>query len=580
MQQTAKAQLEDMEKERAQNATSSLLSQEEPPNYEDVNEVQDDVSSLMNRMRSLSTFVDNQNELANMLGEDMLSDEILEEQAMLHKKVQELKSKRGQMVDLVNELQSMNTQAELSFNGQQGQDSQMSGGMEMPVNQMGNLVNHQVPCMERIVPIEVLSGNSSAGLQHQLQNANSGASLNSEATLINCNDLESEADNHDSELFESESLASSGQNNSVVSEKMAEITAMKEQLKRLQNMMNTVKLIENKVNGPDPVEMAEATREVDRLLNEVPQPRRNIPIIPEKPQPEPTPVMNVSEMDLPVLSDRVNALHAMTADLRAQALSLAAERDRIRTIKDEVMRRNAEEREERESERSNSTIRESAAGAASLDFNNHGCNVDRAASEQRKLKEEFELKKREYETVLEKIQNAGRQSQPRHLDLFGHSDVQEVAHNGLTKKMQNDQMGMGLQSPGASSVPWRRTSSTTTQIQPQQHQQQQQQQLPTQQQMTASIAQLQNHQSLFEQQQSVNANGTPNYSQTQADHNNMWMGNGQVEGLTSYRGDSLLLQQFIQTQQMLINSISQCNQLLWAQQRELNNLNNAVLMVS
>lgn len=45
-------------------------------------------------------------------------------------------------------------------------------------------------------------------------------------------------------------------------------------------------------------------------------------------------------------------------------------------------------------------------------------------------------------------------------------------------------------------------------------------------------------------------------------------------------GDPMLLQQFIQTQQMLINSMSQCNQLLWDQQREINNLNSAVLLVS
>lgn len=44
--------------------------------------------------------------------------------------------------------------------------------------------------------------------------------------------------------------------------------------------------------------------------------------------------------------------------------------------------------------------------------------------------------------------------------------------------------------------------------------------------------------------------------------------------------DPMLLQQFIQTQQMLINSMSICNQLLWDQQREINNLNSAVLLVS
>lgn len=48
----------------------------------------------------------------------------------------------------------------------------------------------------------------------------------------------------------------------------------------------------------------------------------------------------------------------------------------------------------------------------------------------------------------------------------------------------------------------------------------------------------------------------------------------------SASNDPMLLQQFIQTQQMLINSVSQCNQLLWDQQREINNLNSAVLLVS
>lgn len=44
--------------------------------------------------------------------------------------------------------------------------------------------------------------------------------------------------------------------------------------------------------------------------------------------------------------------------------------------------------------------------------------------------------------------------------------------------------------------------------------------------------------------------------------------------------DPIVMQHFMQTQQMLMNSITQCNQLLWIQQREINNLNNAVLLVS
>lgn len=561
LQQAAKSQLEDMERERQANSvTSNLLSREEPPSYETVTEVQDDVASLMNRMRTLTTFVDNQNELANMLGGELLSDELLAEQAMLSQKVEELKSKRGQMADLVSELQSMNSQADESF-------AQETRG-------------------ERIVPIEMLSQNGA----HQLQNVDSGTSLDSDATLMNSHDNDFE-DNNDSELYESESLASGANGGSVVAEKLAEINAMKDQLKRLQNMMSTVKMIETKVNGPDPVEMARATEEVDRLINEIPeqqpQRRREVSVVAEKPQPETEPQrtpMDPAELE-PVLSERVQALHAMTADLRVQALSLAAERDRLRVIKDEMIRRKAEEQEERTSERSsNSTIRES--GATSLNYSNSlNLTGNREASEQRKLKDEYEVKKREYESVLEKMQNVVRrqsQSQPRQVEFLspqsneGHEGgLLNGGGGGLSKKMQNDQaMGYGgqqqPQSPaGINFTPWRRTPSISSPIvatggPP----------VPTQQNMSATIAQLQDQQTMFQQGMS----GGGFHQSQQEQQQGVFNGGGSMDG-GGYRGDSLLLQQFIQTQQMLINSISQCNQLLWAQQRELNNLNIAVLMV-
>lgn len=554
LQQAAKKHLEDMEKERRENAPSAHLAGEGPANYDSVTEVQDDVSNLMNRMRTLTTFVENQNELANMLGDDLLSDDIRAEQAMLQRKVEDLKAKRGQMADLVSELQSMNNQADMSFTENRGAPA----------------------ATERIVPIDMQ--------QSSLQGGNSGASLDSEATLMNCHDLDSEADHNDSELFDAESLASGAAGGSVVAEKLAEINAMKDQLKRLQNMMHTVKLIENKVNGPDPVEMARATQEVDRLINEIPAPRRNVSVVPERPQPEPprrSPGPNANLVDTselePVLSERVQALHAMTADLRVQALSLAAERDRLRVIKDEMIRRKAEEQDERQSQRSGSTIRESVTGAGvgatSLNYNNNQANTpngnrnQREPSEQRKLNEEFEAKKREYESVLEKMQNVGTrqtQSQPRQVDfLTPLNESQEAVHNGLTKKMQNDQMGFGGQ---VNQVPWRRAPSITSPI----VQGNSVPLLPTQQNMSATLAQLQDQQTMFQQGFNGGASGFNNQEPL-----GMF---GQSSD--AQRGDSLLLQQFIQTQQMLINSISQCNQLLWAQQRELNNLNNAVLMVS
>lgn len=561
LQQAAKAQLDDLERERRRNETSNLLAQEGAPNYDSVTEVQDDVSSLMNRMRTLSTFVENQNELANMLGTELLSDELLAEQAMLQKKVEDLKAKRGQMSDLVNELQSMNNEANLNFNGG---DSAEGGPRAVP--------------MERIIPMDLLSQSENG---NQLQTANSGTSLNSDATLMN--DFESEIDNNDSEMYDSESLAT-GPNQAVVAEKLAEINAMKDQLKRLQNMMTTVKLIENKVNGPDPVEMARATQEVDRLINEIPAApaaRRSVSVVAERPQPEPErtrPPMDSSELE-PILSERVQTLHAMTADLREQAISLAAERDRLRIIKDEMVRRKAEEEaSDRASERSGSRTRDTTAtgpGATSLNYNNgfvQNENRNRDASEQRQLKADYEVKKREYESILQKMQkiaNERRSVSVSRPALESSTDNQETIGNGLlSKKMQNDQMvGFGdNQSPAINPTPWRRAPSVSSPLISGQ------QSLPTQQNMSATIAQLQDQQTMFQQ----GLNGPSNYNQEQGGLFN----NGSMDvGSNFPRGDSILLQQFIQTQQMLINSISQCNQLLWAQQRELNNLNNAVLMV-
>lgn len=602
LQQAAKSQLEELEKVRSLNPPSNLLSHEtDPPNYEHAEQVQDDVSGLMNRMRSLTTFIQNQNELASMLGEDVATEEILNEQAMLQKKLQELKMKKSQMDSLVNELQNMNAEADQGFG-----DGAVNQAMDSEINGL-NQGNRNVPIsLERIVPIEMLnaaSGGSVQQLQQQMnnhqnsvQNTNSGSSINSQGTLMNCGDLESEIGNMDSEIFDSEALELA--NNSVIGEKLAEINAMKDQLKRLKNMMDTVKLIENKVNGPDPGELAQAAMEVERLCNE-PPPRKNAYEKTQQHQQQQE-IINQSlnrsgesADSVPVLSDRVQALHAMTQDLRNQAISLASERDRLRSIKDEMERRRTDEEEEKHSSHSNSTIREIGASnsAQNQQFN-------REASEQRQLKEEYEQKKREFEQIVEKMaiadqqQHQQQQSQhqqplPQQQQVQNHqtrsnsrpNDVENVCN--MKKMPNNDQALMngidgaaGFANSVQPSAPWRKPRNNANQLVNGQ-QFNQTTAIPTQQQMSAGISQLQNQQSLFQQQSAASSFSMDQQQQSLFVNNEGFMTSPYFRG-----GDSLLLQQFIQTQQMLINSISQCNQLLWAQQRELNNLNNAVLMVS
>lgn len=573
LQKAARSHLADLERAKAQNPTMNLAG-EEPPNYEEVEQVQEDASGLMNRMHALTKFIHDQNELASMLGgQDIVTEDILREQAMLEKKLHDLKVRKGQMDALVGELQSMNEEAS-------------QGYAENPPTPQSDIehipVNRTVPVtLERIVPIEILPTNgddaAAGGGMHPVQNTNSGSSLASQATLMNCVDLESELEHMESELFESESVdGQQSANNDVIGNKIAEINAMKDQLKRLQSMMETVKLIENKVNGPEPGELAQATREVDMLASQLSM---------EK-QVEKTPL---NEVDLePVLSGRVQALHSMTQDLRAQAVSLASERDRLRTIKDEMIRRNAEERavSQATKEANDNAVRDANAVEA--------LNYQRASSQQRQLKEEYERKKKEFEQIVQKMSNIQEEQQNQRAvqnnNLDNESDRERPA-----PKLRNDQViyddsfATGINP----SAPWRRASHSGAAS----SHQQEHNVLPTQQEMSASIAQLQNHHhtQLFNQQQqqqsqqSTIANSFASEHPQQQQQQRLYTSSASTVGsvglanqspMHAGHGDSLLLQQFIQTQQMLINSISQCNQLLWAQQRELNNLNNAVLMVS
>lgn len=116
LQQVAKSQLQEMEHIRGQyNQMSFAGNANGQPDYDNVDDVQSDVSALMNRMKSLTDFIHNQNELASMLGEDKPGSEIMDEQLLLQRKLNELKNKKQQMANLVNELQGMNDDAKLKY---------------------------------------------------------------------------------------------------------------------------------------------------------------------------------------------------------------------------------------------------------------------------------------------------------------------------------------------------------------------------------------------------------------------------------------------------------------------------------
>lgn len=199
-----------MEQLRAQDAPLSFnttgAASSAPPNYDNVEEVTQDVTALMTRMKTLTDFIHNQNDLASSLGLDEKS-EMIAEQTQLQNKLSELKNKKQQMAYLVNELQSMNMQAsDSSFEDHLQQITERTSEVtDVPENRVDSLEDDDEAVDE---------------------------------------DEAEEEDDHDGENDYGATQASGV----TLQDKIAEINSMKVQLKRLQDMMHTVKLIEIK-NG-------------------------------------------------------------------------------------------------------------------------------------------------------------------------------------------------------------------------------------------------------------------------------------------------------------------------------------------
>lgn len=189
--------------------------------------------------------------------------ELIEEQAQLQKKLMDLKNKKQQMANLVNELHEMNVNAENNF------DDSNRSTVTPPRNTNDESFDR--------IQMERLDQNKINAVD---QSTHSNALLNEE------------------EVEDDEEIAEAA--GSLLQDKISQINAMKDQLKRLQDMMHTVKLIEIKNGDYQP----------DDEFN-------------EKTQDEPN---NIESNDDPqrddeeqVMAERVRVLHNMTNDLREQA---------------------------------------------------------------------------------------------------------------------------------------------------------------------------------------------------------------------------------------------------------------------
>ncbi|XP_062561948.1 probable WRKY transcription factor protein 1 isoform X3 [Armigeres subalbatus] len=603
LQQAARLQLQEMEAIRNQTAASIMPLE----SFESVEQVQDGISGIMERMRVLATFIQNQQELGNMLGGD--NDDVLNEQVMLQQKFQELRDKKAQMHNLVSELQNLNVEASRQF----------EGGASKPI--------------ERNIPIELTNAPASASdmrqatktfnhsnVDHGMMNGSRGGSITPKVenvTGVRESDLHEEDEAENTEAINGTA--------EMLNEKINEINAMKSQLRRLKEMMDTVKLIEMK-NGESIDEEEDAPEENDENPDSVENSRS--PSVVSQISDHGATAAGSADPRRDQLNQRVEALHAMTRDLREQAKSIAAERDAMKNAQSEINRR-----------RNNvSELQRQAEAQTAEKLTNHVASFVSSIPpgpkerQQMALKAELEQKKRE----LERIANM-TQSIKKNTDLSRHNT--EVAPPKVSSVSSADSLRSQSHPPvippppAASAVNNTAGSNVTnhsknsadsgvTDIFANAHLESGSYQSSSTRSlnMVPPMPDICNRPERYRKSEDVGTSTArtdrtspwpahlfsgagPSSSNTgpQSPHFHPFVGSD-IHVSSAYPTyntyptysnllpphtpnsappppDPLMFQHFMQTQQMLMNSITQCNQLLWIQQREINNLNNAVLLL-
>uniref|UniRef100_A0A182JPM0 Pericentriolar material 1 protein C-terminal domain-containing protein n=1 Tax=Anopheles christyi TaxID=43041 RepID=A0A182JPM0_9DIPT len=358
LQQAARQQLQEMESIRQMHSASVA-----PPieSFQTVEQVQDGIGSIMERMRVLSSFIQNQQELSNMLGPDNDAD-VMADQAILQQKFAELRDKKSQMHNLVSELQSMNMDANRQFDGEavpearnvpielthapatasdarnatkiflNGGGSTMEGTTSGGLNPVATVEGMSVPPHRQMGDDP---GNNGQALSATVDEEEDEGALNEEEASV----LNGTAD--------------------MLSEKINEINAMKSQLRRLKEMMDTL-------NG------SELTNQEREHLNK-----------------------------------RVEALHAMTQDLREQAKSIAAERDRLKHARNDLHKRrnNVIELQQQAQNQANEKLTNQVASFVSLAGPSGRVPAGPKERQQIELRAELEQKKRELERIEKMTQS-------------------------------------------------------------------------------------------------------------------------------------------------------------------------------
>lgn len=494
LQNAAKQHLSEMEHLRQQAGTLSFGSNQlngpsnadGTPEYESIDQVHSDMATLVGRMKNLTTFIQNQNELSNLLGDD--GPEILAEQEALQRKLESLRSQRDDMRTLVSELQDINRNAERRCAIVTKESEDDAAGSEIPVVNTKSQESEETPnsnsarivpvTYTRNVPIKLTNGSLTAtagNAPNTYDNVGNGDPEENAATAI------------------------------LIQQKVADIETMRKQLQRLKEMMETVNIIEARTsqdvndNGRTPPrESRSQSRSTGSSFDRDCTPVSVVPT-------HPASCTDGGGDDL-YLTRKMRMINEVTADLRSQAESLQAERDRIKALKEEIVLRKQQAADA--AKLGEDALKRSSLTPTPIPRNRKQRDVDTPTpppssnTESDQLKKEYEAKKKEFELLCQRLQQ--------------HENSDTIPPTGIKEPLRRDTVSEaddeadGDEELNDSDFPTSNTTSTGRQYFPAP----QQQSTPAQQHRAAAKAAVTAH-TLAAGAASGNVNGHCHQSQAQ-----------------------------------------------------------------
>ncbi|KAL5290922.1 PCM1 family protein [Megaselia abdita] len=512
LQETAKKHLEEMDKVRNQ-AKVNGVSTTTPPIYESVEEVHNDMSSLVDRMKSLTTFIHGQHELSSMLGGDGDEEEMREQEKLLEK-LNALRSHRDEMKSLITELNNVNMAAQTS-----------------PVSEVPTTVVEY----ERVVPIQLVGPGKPSSNQ----------------PITSTPKEERPVDSEKISQTEDEIAAT----NELIKQKMTDINSMKNQLKGLKDMMETIKLIEAKTGGS--VKEIGIEIEDEEEQSTLRRSESTETVVSAETSAE-------ASNDQPI-ANKVRLLTEVTNELRQQSMSLTNERDRIKGLKEEILRKKNEHE-----------------------------NQAKINKDTELLRAEYEQQKKEFEKIVRRLNSQDDES----ATLRNESDGENEAPNPSVCKESvdsgtadiNNQTSASLDATASFKSGSSRSYSMPPPMLPINSARENNRRFrkPS---GTDNLSNYEGYVGNAVHQTLSSAPSTGPCYVYNTPYSPQFMGNnigntsasGDIAGFNfsllndQNQGQTISLQQLYQTQQLLINSITQCNNMIWQQQKEINQLNNVII---